>query len=138
MIFLWQAHLEDLVDKDAMEKSDAAREAFLAELALDDKKNINRGVDHSKQTQEKSKDKKRSKDYRKAKDLKVLTVSGVVLFLFVRVTVTRHFYDMVLILWPSFFFFFFSRLLVTTNSVSFMRKQQNKGKSQHVHIVCDL
>lgn len=135
MIFFWQAHLEDLVDKDAMEKSDAAREAFLAELALDDKKNINRGVDHSKQTQEKSKDKKRSKDYRKAKDLKVLTVSGVVLFLFVRVTVTRHFCDMVLILWS---FFFFPRLLVTTNSVSFMRKQQNKCKSQHVHIVCDL
>lgn len=65
-----RAHLEDLVDKDAMEKSDAAREAFLAELALDDKKNINRGVDHSKQIQEKSKDKKRNRDYRRVKDLK--------------------------------------------------------------------
>ncbi|XP_077212791.1 uncharacterized protein LOC143858661 isoform X2 [Tasmannia lanceolata] len=63
-------HLEDLVDKDATEKSDAAREAFLAELALDAKKNVNRGGDHSKQIQEKSKEKKKSKDHRKAKDLK--------------------------------------------------------------------
>lgn len=84
------------MDKDAMEKSDAAREAFLAELALDDKKNINRGVDHSKQIQEKSKDKKRNKDYRRVKDLKVLIMLGLVLFLFVRVTVPRNTFDMLL------------------------------------------
>lgn len=84
------------MDKDAMEKSDAAREAFLAELALDDKKNINRGVDHSKQIQEKSKDKKRNKDYKRVKDLKVLIMSGLVLFLFVRVTVTRNTFHMLL------------------------------------------
>ncbi|XP_043704226.1 uncharacterized protein LOC122654281 isoform X2 [Telopea speciosissima] len=64
-----RSHLEDLVDKDAREKSDAAREAFLAELALDAKNN-NRGGDHSKQIQEKLKDKKKNKDYRKAKDSK--------------------------------------------------------------------
>ncbi|XP_077210144.1 uncharacterized protein LOC143845642 [Tasmannia lanceolata] len=63
-------HLEDLVDKDATKKSDAAREAFLAELALDAKKNVNRGGDHSKQIPEKLKDKKRNKDSRKAKNLK--------------------------------------------------------------------
>ncbi|KAG9455754.1 hypothetical protein H6P81_000262 [Aristolochia fimbriata] len=66
-----QAHLEDLVEKDAREKSDAAREAFLAELALDAKKNAQRGGELSKQILEKSKDKKKSKDYRKAKDSKV-------------------------------------------------------------------
>ncbi|XP_042509896.1 uncharacterized protein LOC122085504 [Macadamia integrifolia] len=65
-----RSHLEDLVDKDAAEKSEAAREAFLAELALDAKKNANRGGDHSKQMQERSKDKKKNKDYRKAKDFK--------------------------------------------------------------------
>lgn len=71
LCFLWQAHLEDLVDKDAMEKSDAARESFLAELALDARKYMTRGGDHPKQIQEKSKDKKSKKDNRKTKDLKV-------------------------------------------------------------------
>ncbi|PKA49357.1 hypothetical protein AXF42_Ash014259 [Apostasia shenzhenica] len=60
-------HLESLVDKAATEKSDAAREAFLAELALNEKKNVNMFID-SKQTHEKSKDKKKGKDSRKAKD----------------------------------------------------------------------
>ncbi|XP_042497713.1 uncharacterized protein LOC122076477 isoform X2 [Macadamia integrifolia] len=64
-----RSHLEDLVDKDATEKSDAAREAFLEELALD-AQNTNRGGDHSKQIQDKLKDKKKNKDYRKAKELK--------------------------------------------------------------------
>ncbi|XP_020577341.1 uncharacterized protein LOC110022634 isoform X2 [Phalaenopsis equestris] len=62
-------HLESLVDKAATEKSDAAREAFLAELELDKKKNINKEVD-SRQVHEKAKDKKKSKDSRKAKDTK--------------------------------------------------------------------
>ncbi|XP_029117313.2 LOW QUALITY PROTEIN: uncharacterized protein [Elaeis guineensis] len=65
-------HLEDLVDKDAAERSDAAREAFLAELALDAKKNVNKGGD-PKQTNEKSKDKKKNKDYKKAKDTKAVS-----------------------------------------------------------------
>ncbi|CAL4912733.1 unnamed protein product [Urochloa decumbens] len=64
-----QSHLEELVDKDARERSDAAREAFLAELALDAKKNASKGGD-MKQFQEKSKDKKKSKDSRRSKDLK--------------------------------------------------------------------
>ncbi|OVA09096.1 Ubiquitin carboxyl-terminal hydrolases family 2 [Macleaya cordata] len=71
-----RAHLEELVDKDATEKSEAAREAFLAELALDAKKSNNKGGDHGKQIQEKLKDKKKNKDYRKAKDLKVTTVGS--------------------------------------------------------------
>lgn len=62
-------HLELLVGKAATEKSDAAREAFLAELELDEKRNINKEVD-SRQAHEKVKDKKKSKDSRKAKDTK--------------------------------------------------------------------
>ncbi|KAG0460064.1 hypothetical protein HPP92_023192 [Vanilla planifolia] len=64
-----RVHLEALVDKAATEKSDAAREAFLAELALDEKKKFNKGVD-SKQAHEKLKEKKKSKDFRKTKDSK--------------------------------------------------------------------
>ncbi|XP_050376069.1 uncharacterized protein LOC126793558 isoform X2 [Argentina anserina] len=65
-----RAHLEDLAEKDATEKSDAAREAFLAELALDSKKGVKGGNDNLRHTQEKSKDKKKNKEYRKAKDTK--------------------------------------------------------------------
>ncbi|RCV46398.1 hypothetical protein SETIT_9G528400v2 [Setaria italica] len=57
-----QTHLEELVDKDARERSDAAREAFLAELALDAKKNAS--------NHEKSKEKKKLKDSRRSKDPK--------------------------------------------------------------------
>ncbi|ONL94023.1 Ubiquitin carboxyl-terminal hydrolase-related protein [Zea mays] len=64
-----QSHLEELVDKDARERSDAAREAFLAELALDAKKNASKGGD-MKQSHEKSKDKKKFKDSRRAKEFK--------------------------------------------------------------------
>nr|XP_011464559.1 PREDICTED: uncharacterized protein LOC101311291 isoform X2 [Fragaria vesca subsp. vesca] len=65
-----RAHLEDLAEKDATEKSDAAREAFLAELALDSKKGVKGGNDNARHTQEKVKDKKKNKEYRKAKDTK--------------------------------------------------------------------
>lgn len=68
--------LEDAAEKDATEKSDAAREAFLAELALDEKKNVDKGSDPSKQPQEKSKDKKRNKDHRRVKDLKRTSSGG--------------------------------------------------------------
>ncbi|KAL4559240.1 hypothetical protein LXL04_031375 [Taraxacum kok-saghyz] len=57
-----RALLEDLAEKDATEKSDAAREAFLAELALDSKKGS---------ANDKLKDKRKNKDYRKIKDSKV-------------------------------------------------------------------
>ncbi|KAK9155638.1 hypothetical protein Sjap_003118 [Stephania japonica] len=46
--FSRQMHLEELVEKYATEKSEAARKAFLAELERD-KKNISKGVDPSKQ-----------------------------------------------------------------------------------------
>ncbi|KAK9669309.1 hypothetical protein RND81_13G122700 [Saponaria officinalis] len=62
-----RAHLEDLAEKDATEKSDAVREAFLAELALDSRS----GNDTGKTTQEKVKDRKRNKDLRRIKDSKL-------------------------------------------------------------------
>lgn len=71
---LSQAHLEDLAEKYATEKSDAAREAFLAELALDSKKGARGGGDNSKHAHDKTKDKKRNKDFRKTKDSKVSTL----------------------------------------------------------------
>ncbi|XP_047325394.1 uncharacterized protein LOC124929150 isoform X2 [Impatiens glandulifera] len=60
-----RAHLEDMAEKDATEKSDAAREAFLAELDKDSK----RGSD----VHDKIKDKKRNKEHRKAKETKAAT-----------------------------------------------------------------
>jgi hypothetical protein len=66
-----RAHLEALAEKDATEKSDAAREALLFELALDSKKEGRGRNDNSKHTLEKSKDKKKIKDTRKLKNLKV-------------------------------------------------------------------
>ncbi|KAK6153364.1 hypothetical protein DH2020_013003 [Rehmannia glutinosa] len=65
-----RARLEDLAEKDAREKSDAASEAFLAELAQDSKKGVNSGVDNSKHVHEKTKDKKKSRESRKNKDPK--------------------------------------------------------------------
>ncbi|KAJ4836507.1 hypothetical protein Tsubulata_036210 [Turnera subulata] len=65
-----RAHLEDLAEKDATEKSDAAREAFLAELALDSKKGSQGRTDSSRTALDKTKDKKKNKEYRKTKDLK--------------------------------------------------------------------
>ncbi|KAK9080469.1 hypothetical protein SSX86_000227 [Deinandra increscens subsp. villosa] len=62
-----RAHLENLAEKDATEKSDAAREAFLAELALDSKKGSS---DIPKHLNDKLKDKKKNKEYRKTKDFK--------------------------------------------------------------------
>ncbi|CAM8978231.1 unnamed protein product [Rhodiola kirilowii] len=62
-----QAHLEGLAEKDATEKSDAVREALLAELALDSKKGISGSDTRVNQT----KDKKKGKEYRRVKDIKV-------------------------------------------------------------------
>lgn len=64
--------MEDLAERDATEKSDAAREAFLAELALDSKKGNGGGTDNSRHMHEKTKDKKKNKEFRKTKDPKVL------------------------------------------------------------------
>uniref|UniRef100_J3LKB7 USP domain-containing protein n=2 Tax=Oryza brachyantha TaxID=4533 RepID=J3LKB7_ORYBR len=68
-----RTHLEELVDKDARERSDAASEAFLAELALDAKRNAK--VGDTKQSHDRPKDKKKVKDSRKSKDLKDLSLS---------------------------------------------------------------
>ncbi|XP_015579618.1 uncharacterized protein LOC8258164 isoform X1 [Ricinus communis] len=68
-----RAHLEDLAERDATEKSDAAREAFLAELALDSKKGARGGSDNLRNSQEKAKDKRRNREYRKTKDSKSTT-----------------------------------------------------------------
>lgn len=57
-----RAHIENLAEKDATEKSDAAREAFLAELAQDSKKGA---TDVSKHL-----NKRKNKEYRKVKDSK--------------------------------------------------------------------
>ncbi|KAI3454607.1 hypothetical protein Pfo_011270 [Paulownia fortunei] len=64
-----RARLEDLAEKDATEKSDAAREAFLAELARDSKKS-GAGLDSSKHVHERTKDRKKCKENRKNKDPK--------------------------------------------------------------------
>ncbi|XP_038880740.1 uncharacterized protein LOC120072339 isoform X2 [Benincasa hispida] len=69
-----RTHLEDLAEKDVTKKSDAAREAFLAELARDSKKGIKSGGDNPRHAHEKPKEKKRSKEFRKAKDSKVVSV----------------------------------------------------------------
>lgn len=65
-----QARLEDLAEKDATRKSDAAREAFLAELARDPQKGA-AGVDSLKHVHERTKERKKSKENRKNKDQKV-------------------------------------------------------------------
>jgi hypothetical protein len=59
-----------MVDKDAAEKSNAAGEALLSELALDDK-NIEKGGNDARQRQGKLKDNKKKKVHRKAKEFKV-------------------------------------------------------------------
>ncbi|KAE8672555.1 hypothetical protein F3Y22_tig00111837pilonHSYRG00265 [Hibiscus syriacus] len=65
-----RVHMEGLAEKVATEKSDAAREAFLAELARDSKKGIQGGNDNSRNSQKKSKDKKKNKEFRKSKESK--------------------------------------------------------------------
>lgn len=68
-VFL-QAHLVDLAEKDATKKSDAAREAFLAELAQDSKKG-GTIIDGSKHVHERARDKKKYRDNPKNNDQKV-------------------------------------------------------------------
>ncbi|KAI3751964.1 hypothetical protein L2E82_23058 [Cichorium intybus] len=58
--FIYMAQIENLAEKDATEKSDVAREAFLAELAQDSKKGA---TDVSKHL-----NKRKNKEYRKVKD----------------------------------------------------------------------
>uniref|UniRef100_A0A2N9EWD4 C2H2-type domain-containing protein n=1 Tax=Fagus sylvatica TaxID=28930 RepID=A0A2N9EWD4_FAGSY len=65
-----QAQLEEMVDKDAAEKSNAAVEALLSELALNEK-NIEKGGNDARKGQGKLKDKKKKKNHKKAKEFKV-------------------------------------------------------------------
>ncbi|GMY34512.1 hypothetical protein FCV25MIE_29754 [Fagus crenata] len=65
-----QAQLEEMVDKDAAEKSNAAVEALLSELALNEK-NIEKGGNDERKGQGKLKDKKKKKNHKKAKEFKV-------------------------------------------------------------------
>ena len=83
--------MEDLAEKDATVKSDAAREAFLAELALDSGKGTGNGNDNPKYLQEKTQDKRRNKDVRKAKDMKVciLKTKSISLAAFFRLLLSK-------------------------------------------------
>lgn len=66
-----QSRLEGEAEKDAMQKSDAAQEAFLAELAKDQKRLGSKEVENLKQARGKTKDKRKAKDQKKVKDVKV-------------------------------------------------------------------
>ncbi|KAK4779222.1 hypothetical protein SAY86_006750 [Trapa natans] len=65
-----RTNLEDLAEKDATEKSDAAREALLAELALDSSKAVRDGNNCRKKGSNKKKGKKSHKEQRRTKDSK--------------------------------------------------------------------
>ncbi|KAG0571803.1 hypothetical protein KC19_VG044000 [Ceratodon purpureus] len=67
---LLQKRLEGEAEKDAMQKSDAAQEAFLAELAKDQKSSGCKESENLKQAREKSKEKKKAKEHKKFKDVK--------------------------------------------------------------------
>ncbi|CAL5369972.1 unnamed protein product [Camellia sinensis] len=62
-----RAQFEALVNKDAKQKSDAAGEAFLSELAVEVKKNNSKGGNNTKLPPENSKAKKKNKNHRKVK-----------------------------------------------------------------------
>jgi hypothetical protein len=66
-----QSRLEGEAEKDAMKKSDAAQEAFLAELAKDKKSSTTKESELSKQARDKAKDKKKLRDQKKPRDVKV-------------------------------------------------------------------
>ena len=54
-----------------MQKSEAAREAFLAELSRDGKATVEKLPDSARPLKEKSKDKKKNKEQKRSKDGKV-------------------------------------------------------------------
>jgi hypothetical protein len=69
-----QSRLEGEAEKDAVKKSNAAQEAFLAELAKDQKSLGSKEVENLKQARGKSKEKRKAKDQKKLKDVKVSRV----------------------------------------------------------------
>ncbi|CAL0325394.1 unnamed protein product [Lupinus luteus] len=74
-----RAVLEDLAEKDATQKSDAAREAFLAELALDSKKGVKGGSENIRHMEKTKDNKKKNKDHRKTRDSKATSSHGQIL-----------------------------------------------------------
>ncbi|KAL7232421.1 hypothetical protein ACSBR2_010443 [Camellia fascicularis] len=72
-----RAQFEALVNKDAKQKSDAAGEAFLSELALEVKKNNSKGGNNTKLPPENSKAKKKNKNHRKVKASKATCGDGL-------------------------------------------------------------
>lgn len=66
-----QNRLAAEVERDAMRKSEAAQEAFLAELAKDQKNLVPKEAEYQKQARDKSKEKRKAKDQKKSKDAKV-------------------------------------------------------------------
>ncbi|GAB2240662.1 hypothetical protein Droror1_Dr00021180 [Drosera rotundifolia] len=71
-----RAHLEDLAEKDATEKSDAASKMLLAELARNEKKGSGGGSENTRSLQEKMKDKKKNRDSKRSKDTKASGQTG--------------------------------------------------------------
>lgn len=63
-----KAQLEDAAEKDALQKSDAARDAFLAELSRNEKSASERLPDSGRHSKEKAKEKKKNKEHRRLKD----------------------------------------------------------------------
>ncbi|XP_019463356.1 PREDICTED: uncharacterized protein LOC109362190 isoform X1 [Lupinus angustifolius] len=74
-----RAVLEDLAEKDATEKSDAAREAFLAELALDSEKGVKGGSENTRHMEKTKDNKKKNKDHRKTRGSKATSAHGQLL-----------------------------------------------------------
>lgn len=68
-----KGQLEDAAEKDALQKSDAARDAFLAELSRDEKVTSERLSDSGRHLKERSKEKKKNKEQRRFKDGKRLS-----------------------------------------------------------------
>ncbi|MCO5572710.1 hypothetical protein L7F22_026469 [Adiantum nelumboides] len=73
-----KVQLEDAAEKDALQKSDAARDAFLAELSQNEKSASERFSDSGRHSKEKAKEKKRNKEHKKLKDVKRSSGSAVV------------------------------------------------------------
>ncbi|CAI9787269.1 unnamed protein product [Fraxinus pennsylvanica] len=72
-----RTHLEDLAEKEATKKSNAAGEALLAELALDSEQGFGGGCNNSRHMHERIMDKKNSKKNRRNKYLKATGGEGM-------------------------------------------------------------
>ncbi|MCO5573202.1 hypothetical protein L7F22_026969 [Adiantum nelumboides] len=73
-----KVQLEDAAEKDALQKSDAARDAFLAELSRNEKSASEKFSDSGRHSKEKAKEKKKNKEHKKLKDVKRSSGSAVI------------------------------------------------------------